>query len=65
MTRTHNRDNAPSLAAELPEHVSAHKKAGLARAEKLDGRRKSDRAREAAQARWNAAHGKGKREGNA
>jgi hypothetical protein len=49
------------LFVELSDDVAAHKKCALARAEKLNARRKSDRARKAAQARWNAQHGKAPR----
>jgi hypothetical protein len=58
MSRPRDRKYVDALIAELTDDIAAHKKSGLARAEKLDARRRSDRARKAAQTRWNARHGK-------
>jgi hypothetical protein len=58
MSRPSDREQIDSLIGDLSDDIATHKKAGLARAEKLAGRRKSNRARKIAQARWNARHGK-------
>jgi len=61
MNRPYDPEQIDFLFLELSERVAAYKKGGLARAEKLSARHKSDRARKAAQARWNAQHGKAPR----
>ncbi len=61
MNRPRDPEQIDFLIVELSDDVAAHKNGGLARAEKLSARRKSDRARKTAQARWNAQHGKGTR----
>jgi hypothetical protein len=61
MNRPRDPEQIDFLFVERSDGVAAHKKGGLARAEKLSARRKSDRACKAAQARWNAQHGKAPR----
>jgi hypothetical protein len=61
MSRPRDREHIETLIADLSDDIAVRNQDGLARAEKLSGRRRSERARKATQARWNAAHGKAPR----